>query len=210
MSKKKMVAQEDIRKAALMWISFIYLQAIRLEEAVDAYTEIIVNQQLVESYVARGRPKEWANIASRARRLLRRRRPPPVGADKYFFLLSAAQLVKCARLLPADGLPEFDDGELMRHLRNIEEHWEQESGNSLTTLRETIPDIVPGRITFTKKDIWLETVSFVEILQWTREVELRLRPIVSADDLHPLDPSASPSFPNGTRALWATLTGRIR
>ena len=86
------------------------------------------------------------------------------------FLLSAAQLVKCARLLPEDGLPNLGtDSELMRHLRNIEEHWEQSSGRSLSVLRQFIPDIAPGRITFTKKDTWFEMVSFVEVLRWTEK-----------------------------------------
>jgi hypothetical protein len=144
----------SVRKAALMWISFIYTQATRLEEAVDLYTELVVNQQFVATYEARGRPAEWAKEARRARRILRSRRPPSVGADKYFLLLSVAQLVKCARLLPDDGLPSCDDSELVRHLRNIEEHWEQPSGRSMTALRQSIPDIAPGRLTFTKKDIW--------------------------------------------------------
>ena len=202
--------QSNVRKAALMWVNFIYIQADRLEEAVDAYSEIITNQQFIATYEARGRPTEWAGQARKARRLLKRRRPPTVAADKYFFLLSTAQLAKCVRLLHADGLPNFDDSELMRHLRNIEEHWEQPSGRSLSILRQSIPDIAPGRITFTKKDIWFETVSFVGVLQWTREVELRLRSTDPSDSGYPLDPSASYSFPNGSRALWATLTGRIQ
>lgn len=198
------------RKAALMWISFIYTQANRLEEAVDLYTELVLNQQMVASYEARGRPAEWAKEARKARRFLKSRRPPSVGADKYFFLLSVAQLVKCSRLLSNDGLPNFDDSELMRHLRNIEEHWEQSSGRSLTALRQSIPNIAPGRLTFTKKDIWFETVSFVDVLRWTRAVELKLRSLENSQNSHPFDPSANPSFPDGSRALWATLTGKFQ
>lgn len=199
-----------VRKAALMWISFIYTQATRLEEAVDMYIELLVNQQFVATYEARGRPAEWAKKARKSRRILKSRQPPSVGADKYFFLLSVAQLVKCARLLPGNGLPNFDDSELMRHLRNIEEHWEQPTGRSLTALRQSIPDIVPGRLTFTKKNIWFETVSFVDVLRWTRAVELKLQRSESPESNHPLDPSASPSFPDGSRALWATLTGQFQ
>jgi hypothetical protein len=203
------VDRTDVRKAALMWISFVYTQATRLEDAVDTYTEMAVNQKLVATYESRQRPAEWAKEARRARRLLKRGRPPPVAADKYFFLLSVAQLLKCARLLPKDELPDFDDSELMRHLRNIEEHWEQPSGRSLSTLRQSIPDIAPGRVTFTKKDIWFESVSFVDVLRWTRAVELRLRSTVDLDNSHPLDPSSVHSFPQGSRALWATLTGQF-
>lgn len=201
--------QADLRKAALMWISFTYTQAARLEAAVDTYTEMAINRQLVATYEAKGKPADWAKEARRAKRLLRRRRSPTVGADKYFFLLSVAQLVECAKLLSADHRPDFDDGEVIRHLRNIEEHWEQPSGRSLNTLRQSIPDITPGRITFTKKDIWFEMVSFVDVLRWTRAVEMRLRPMVDAESYHSFDPSAVHSFPTGTRALWATLTGEF-
>lgn len=209
-SQRNEVDQPAVRKAALMWISFIYTQATRLEDAVDMYNEMVVKQQFVATYEARGKPLEWVKEARKARRILKSRRPPSVGADKYFLLLSVAQLVKCVRLLPDDGLPNFDDSELMRHLRNIEEHWEQPSGRSLTALQQSIPDITPGRLTFTKKDIWFETVSFVDVLRWTRAVELKLRSPENSDNNHPLDPSTNPSFPNGSRALWATLTGQFQ
>lgn len=196
----------NVRKAALMWISFIYTQAVRLEDAVDTYTEMEIHRGLIAVYETQGKVAE----AKKARRGLRRRKPPPVGADKYFFLLSAAQLVKCVKRLPADGLPTFDDSKLLCLLRNIGEHWEDPNGPSISKVRKFIPDIAPGRLTFTKKDIWFETVSFLEVLQWTRAVELKLRAVETADDYHPLDPSATQSFPQGTRALWATLTGRIK
>ena len=43
-----------------------------------------------------------------------------------------------------------------------------------------------------------------------REVELKLRSIETSDSNHPLELSAIYSYPNGSRALWATLTGRIQ
>lgn len=204
------VDRTTVRKAALMWISFIYTQATRLEDAVETYTQLLLNRQLIATYEARGKPAELAKQARKARRSLNSRRPPPVGADKYFFLLSVAQLVKCVKRLPDDGLPNFDNSELIRHLRNIEEHWEQPNGRSITALRESIPDIAPGRLTFTKKDIWFEEVSFIDALRWTRAVELKLRPLVNPENNHPLDPSTNPSFPDGQRAVWAALTGQFQ
>ena len=54
-----------------MLIKFIYIQATRLEGAVDTYTEMIINQRFVATYEARGRPAEWASQARKARRLLK-------------------------------------------------------------------------------------------------------------------------------------------
>ena len=196
--------QIDVRKAALMWISFIYTQATRLEEAIDMYAELLESQQFIETYEARRRPKEWTREAKKARSLLERTPPPTVAADKYFFLVSVAQLVKCVRLLPADGLPNFDDHDLMKHLRNIEEHWEEPNGRSLNLLRQSIPDIAPGRISFTKDDIYFEGVSFVRLLQWTKDVEMELRLTGIADSRSLLDPSATHPFPYGSRAFRAT------
>lgn len=212
MSKKKveLVEPDTIRRAALMWINFIYIQAVRPEEAVDTYNEIMLDSQFVDTYVAQGRRPEWAAAARNARRRLKRRGTPTVAADKYSFMLAAAQLVKCVRNLSDDGLPLFDDREMVRHLRNIDEHWEQASGSSLTAVRESIPDVGPGSLTYTKKEIWFETVSFVDVLRWTREVEVRLRATVETDSTHPLDQSRAQNFPDGSRALWAVLTGRIR
>jgi len=201
--------QINVRKAALMWISFIYTQATRLEEAIDTYAELLENQQFIETYEAQRRPREWVSEARKAKGLIERTPPPTVAADKYFFLVSIAQLIKCVRLLPEDELPSFDDRELIPHLRNIEEHWEQSSGRSLNFLRRSIPDITPGRISFTKDDIRFEGVSFVGLLQWTKDVEMRLQLADVGDDRSLLDPSAAYTFPYGTRAFWATQDGPL-
>ena len=65
-NRENVVDQPNVRKAALMWINFIYIQATRLEGAVDTYTEMIINQQLVATYEARRRPAEWASQARKA------------------------------------------------------------------------------------------------------------------------------------------------
>jgi hypothetical protein len=36
--------QANVRNAALMWINFIYIQAARLEEAVNTTTEIVLHR----------------------------------------------------------------------------------------------------------------------------------------------------------------------
>jgi hypothetical protein len=178
-----------------------------LSEALPPRAKLCVLEDVAPA--CRGRPADWAKEARNARRRVKRREIPTVGADTYFFMLSAAQLVKCMKHLPDDGLPVFDDREMVRHLRNIDEHWEQAGGSSLTYLQQTIPDFGPGRLMYTKHDIWFEGVSFVDVLRWTREVEVEVRTTVEVESSHPLDPSRAQIFPNGSRALWAVLTGQI-
>ncbi|WP_432855463.1 hypothetical protein ACQPXB_22400 [Amycolatopsis sp. CA-161197] len=55
------------------------------------------------------------------------------------------------------------------------EHWEDPMGWSAAELRGRIPDAVPGRAAFTKKDVWIEGVSTTEIVMWASDVERALR-----------------------------------
>jgi hypothetical protein len=104
-----------------------------------------------------------------------------VAADKYFFLLAAAQLVKCVTRLPCDGLPPLElsgftpeASQLLKDLRNFEEHWEQSAGPSITRVQRSIPDIAPGRLQYNNKHIWLEGMPLSGIVDWVSQVEQRL------------------------------------
>ncbi len=102
--------------------------------------------------------------------------------------MAAAQLQKCVRLLPNDGLPAFKQPKLLRQMRNFDEHWEDPAGQAATWLRERIPDIVPGRLTFTKKRIWIEGMDTYEIVLWAKDVDRIVREHAERAG-HPIPPS---------------------
>jgi hypothetical protein len=169
------VESADIRRMAIMWTDIVYLQVSRLEEAVDDFHAAATEEQFRTAFAERGSPEEWAEYASTLSRSLSQRDVSRVAADKYFLLLSVAQVMKCARRLPEDDLPGFPEGELLALLRNFEEHWEDPAGRSATELRKTIPDITPGRIAYVKDHIWLECVCLADILRWVEDVDRRIR-----------------------------------
>lgn len=98
-----------------------------------------------------------------------------VGADAYFFLSAAAQLRKCVNKLDGDELPGSPDDRMIHLLRNFHEHWEDPTGWSASELRKVIPDAEPGRLAFTKHDVWIEGVSVHSVVTWAADVERSLR-----------------------------------
>jgi hypothetical protein len=173
--KPDKVDSQSYRRLALMWIEAVYLQIERLESAIDLFQQRASAQRFVDSWRERGRPKQWEGEYRKSMRLLRKRKPITVGPDKYFLLLCVAQLIKCVEALPGDDLPSFHDQELLRDLRNIEEHWDDVTGRSIRRVRLAIPDVEPGRIASNNKHIWIEGIDLMSVLEWTAGVHRQLR-----------------------------------
>lgn len=150
-------SEETLRRAAVMWAFVIRDQAQRLTDSVDEF-----NAAALDGTQAGNKFVPW-NVTWK------------VGADAYFFLSAAAQLRKCVSKLDGDGLPESPDDRMIHLLRNFHEHWEDPTGWSASELRRLIPDAKPGRLAFTKHDVWIENVSVNGIVEWTSDVENALR-----------------------------------
>lgn len=109
-------------------------------------------------------------------------------------VLSPAQPCTVAevwRLLPSDHLPSVRDENVLRLLRDVDEHWEQvDEGRSLTELRATMPDIAAGMIVSNNKHVWLGNVSLDELRDWIQDVDRTVRaraeaagsPLLKPDD----------------------------
>ncbi|WP_189061428.1 hypothetical protein [Longimycelium tulufanense] len=166
---------------AAMWASIVCLQATRLEDALDRFHEAWTDDQFRKDIEDAGSPAEWADVAANSyTESLTPEDITTLAADKYFFLLAARQLLKFIDLLPRDNLPRFKDAKLMRLLRDLEDHWENPGGKAARELRKSIPDIAPGRIEYTKKDISFEGVSLLNILRWAESVDEKVREIATA------------------------------
>lgn len=192
-----------------MWIDAVYLQIERLESAVDLLQELQAAQQLVDSWRAGNRPSAWQGEYRKAMRVLRRRKPMTAGPDKYFLLLCVAQLIKCVDALPEDRLPRFYDHELLRDLRNIEEHWDDTDGRSIRRVRLAIPDIEPGRILVNNKRIWIEGIDLMSILQWTADVHHQLKLNAEAGGETLPHEAWRQDLPQSPRAMWMMVTSAM-
>ena len=167
-----------IRWMAAMWAEAVYTQNVRLEDALDRYQSALADEGFRESYEGMTDPDlraAWESTYREATGQLTPHIAWGLGLAKYFFLLAVAQLDKCVDLLPDDGLRPFPDRTLLRKLRNFEEHWEDPTGASATWLRNRIPDIAPGRLTYTKKHTWIEGMEVTAIVLWAQEVDVRVR-----------------------------------
>lgn len=183
------VDEETVRRMATMWASIVQLQAERFFEAVADFNKALHDQFMLDQQAAGELSQEWQEymkdeLASGglADPVIAR-----VAADQYFFLSAAAQLRKCVQRLADDGLPKMAEHKMLRLLRDVVEHWEQATGRSVTELRETIPDVQPGRLWYTKHDIWIEGVSVNEIVAWAAEVDQAIR---DRNEQNPAEPTA--------------------
>lgn len=182
-----------IRRAAVMWAFVVQHQAARLYEAVSEFNKAQLDQYFLNEREAGRLSDDWESyIEDDLGEGMSWRVIWTVAADQYFFLLAAAQLRKCALRLPNDGLPAIPDNKMIRLLRNFTEHWENPSGVSAVEIRKMIPDATPGRLEYTKKDVWIEGVSMYDIVNWSIEVMETLHAIAaqSGEVLpYPYDPS---------------------
>lgn len=153
---------DSVRRSATMWIEIVYLQAARLEYAIERFSTFVFDQEEAELTDAEDCPPRTNPVANAA-------------ADAYFFLLAVAQLIKCVGELPDDHLPNHDDAHLLRLLRDFNEHWEDPHGKAGSSLRRIIPDISPGRFHYTKKEVWFEGVSLTATMDWVGQIDDRLR-----------------------------------
>jgi hypothetical protein len=170
------VDDETYRRAAVMWAFVVMRQGDRLDEAAGEYNKALLDQFWLDQRDAGTLAEEWASyVDNEVGDGTSWWVTWAFGADQYFFLLAAAQLRKCVLKLPNDGLPEIPDSKMIRLLRNFTEHWEDPSGESAVKIRELIPDAVPGRLTYTKKDVSIEGVSTSGIVAWATEVDRKLR-----------------------------------
>jgi hypothetical protein len=164
------------RRAAIMWAFIVLRQADRLDEAAGEYNKAVVDQFWLDRRDAGTLPEDWVPyVESEVSDGTNWWATWTVGADQYFFLEAAAQLRKCVVRLPNDGLPEIPNERMILLLRNFTEHWDDPTGWSAAELRGKVPDAIPGRSTYSKKDVWIEGVSTSEIVAWAWEVDRKLR-----------------------------------
>lgn len=135
------VDQATYRQTAVMWAFIVMRQGDRLDEAAAEYDGTLLEQPRSAQPEVDDYRYWWATWT--------------FGADQYFFLAAAAQLRKCVLKLPHDELLEVPNERMILLLRNFTEHWEDPTGWSATELRGSVPGAIPGRATYTKKDVWV-------------------------------------------------------
>lgn len=113
---------------------------------------------------------------------------------RYAFLHAAAQLLKCVVALRKAGVaaPELEDQDLIRLLRNVDDHWEDaDTGRSIAALLKTRPDERPTRVVFSKYRVELGGLDTRDVLEWASGVNAFVRAEAEADGMplvHPDDP----------------------
>ena len=164
------------RRAAAMWAFVVQMQGDRLDEAASSYNAAVQDQLWLDQREAGTLPADWASyVENEVGSGLNWATTWTFGADQYYFLDAVAQLRKCVRALPYDGLPDVPDERMVLLLRNFTEHWEDPTGWSAVELRRQTPDAQPGRATYTSKDIWIEGVSTSALVSGAGDVDRALR-----------------------------------
>jgi hypothetical protein len=175
---------ETIRYMLAMWTSIALWQIGRLEEAVDDYTTAEAEGSFRTAFEEVGQPSEWRETYAAYTATITQAQVWQVGAERYFLLNSLAQVRKCAVNLPDDGLPTVRDMNVLRLLRDIDEHWEQLDGRSLKEIRESRPEVAPGQMWRNNKHIWIGDVDTEELAGWLSDVDRVVRERSATDGSH--------------------------
>ena len=176
---------EHQRYRTAVWCATALHQAERFEQAVER-----LNAALAETHWRRA--IKASNRALRAEWEARHAADPEqvealmfgdtwrLLAERYFLVLALGQVRKCVYLLPADRLPQLTDRRIVKLLRDIEEHWEQDvtmpQAKSLREIRKREPRFEPGRVAMSKHGTWLsEGVTVEDLTRWVSDVDTCVR-----------------------------------
>lgn len=154
-----------------MWAFIVVRQGDRLDEAAGEYNKALLDELWLDRRDGGPLPEGASDVENEVGGGHVLGATWMFGADQYFFLVAAAQLGKCVMNLPDDGLPDAPDERMILLLRNFTEHWEDPAGWSTVELRNMIPGATPGRVSYNKKDVWIEGVSTSEIFAWAWKVD---------------------------------------
>lgn len=170
--------EAEIRWRALAWAEIVSLQTARFDESLMRFHDGVTAARFRELYKDGSPRLAWMKEYEDACRVVLTRHDICVlDADHHFLIIAIAQLIKCVSDLPKDDLPTLRDAEFLTKVRNMEEHWDELGGPSITELRKSSPNIAPGQIpAYTKKYTVIGgNVTVEQVADWAREVDAKLR-----------------------------------
>jgi hypothetical protein len=157
-----------------MWVCVALRQIERLDDAVDKYRQAAAAGAFRAAYEQRP-SAEWEPTYHQSTGTVTLAEYWQMGAERYFLLLALAQARKCVGNLPDDDLPRVREMKALRLLRDIDEHWEESEGRSLTEIRRTRPDVAPGQMWFDNQHIWIGDVDTGELALWLVDIDRVVR-----------------------------------
>lgn len=181
---------ERQRYRTALWCATALNQAERFERSVDRFNNALEETRWQRLMAVTDSPHraEWeAQHAANPEQV----EPLMFGdtwqllGERYFLVLALGQVRKCVHLLRADRLPRMTDPRIVKLLRDIEEHWEQDVTSpqalSLREIREREPKFEPGRVVIGKRGTWLsEGVTVDDLTEWVADVDTKVRAKASA------------------------------
>jgi hypothetical protein len=189
-----------------MWCAVALDEARRFNDAVDAYhsafAETSLSHSLARMPADAPHRESWQEHidAYAGHNPLTFARMAEVAGHRYFFVLAVAQVRKCVNLLEDDELPQMSDPKVVKLLRDIDEHWEQDKthtrAHSLREMLASEPDARPGKfIPDHKRGHWLsDTVNADHLVNWVIQVDSAVRSAAMADG-DPLFDLDDPVYP---------------
>lgn len=190
---KVTVGREDLCRVAVVWSSIAQSRLERLAVSLGHLQAFEAEANFYQQWEEAGRPAEWQSHVDEIGR------PGIYGdwwmmtAEYHFALLSLAHVVKAVDALKDTSVPQFEKSELLRLLRNYQEHWEDPDGTSGSELKADRPGFAEEPIQFTKEWLVFQGISDDELLDWLRAVGISTREILQRE---------GGEFPSWGDALW--------
>lgn len=205
MSRDETPEASDFREMAAVWAHAALLQIDRYQRSIAQFVAAEFDPDEITRAVklSRGRIPHWIQHMPRGRTRITNASVLRIGIERYFLLLALAQLAKCVNQLSDDNLPRFSWGnEVITLIRNVEEHWDDPVGRSLTKLasiassraadeQRSLPTAVRLEAVDWGELLWSTGPTIMDVKNWVEDVDrtVRLRakrdhmPIRDSDEL---------------------------
>lgn len=195
------MGRTDLCRAACVWSEIAQFQLGRLADALGNLQFRIGEAEFYELWESRGRSPEWQQTIDDMERPGIHGDWRAASAEYHFALLALAHVARAVEALDDRAVPQFRDSNLLRLLRNFNEHWEDPDGSSASRLRVERPGFETEPIQFTKKWLVFHEISDAELLEWLRAVEKSARKLLTSAHLpHPV--WSDPLLPTSRDSSW--------
>ncbi len=182
-SKERPAPDKDVWWNGLRWVEAAHMQAARFEEAF--FEEIFA---LTDAGM-RHRLNDDSDLSRSWRASTDANHPPydpqrplrvpswglhmQVATELDLLSVAVRNVLRVQERIPEQHRPEMGGQDVLKHMRNVSEHWDKVGGWSASALAEQHPEVSVGGIAYTNKEIWiggLDGVPISRIQAWLQRV----------------------------------------
>jgi hypothetical protein len=198
MAKGTPARADDVWWNGLRWVEGAWMQSERFEQAFYEQQSALADAEMRARLIS---PEDaWRVTYDRDYEPYDPQRPIRVptwalamelATELDLMIVAVRNVIRAQDRLPAQFRTSMTGEDVLELLRNVVEHWDEEGGPSVETLKVAHPDVELGKIQFTNKEIWVAGVPLSRIRAWLARVQSALREALVTAEIEVPDDMAS-------------------